>query len=134
MCLHQSEQSSQPHSPPWGSEAVRTAEKGCPPGDQGPRRPFQADAGLSPILDRARAERHGETCFLRRRGGLAPWVRVLILSPVPPAQGPSHPPCPWGECLLELWGKNCSLLKGHGVPALGDGHLRLILSGCSWEA
>lgn len=39
MCPYQSEQSSRPHSPPWGSEAVRTAEKGCPPEDQGTRDP-----------------------------------------------------------------------------------------------
>lgn len=127
MCPHQSEQSWRPHSPPWGSEAVRTAEKGCPPEDQGtrdPGGPSRQTQGWAP--SRTVRGLSGMERPASWRGGLAPWVRVLILSPVPLAQGPSHPPRPWGECLLELWGENCSLLKGHGGLAPGDGHLRLI--------
>ncbi|XP_055439804.1 troponin T, cardiac muscle [Bubalus kerabau] len=45
------------------SELMRKAACQRQPGDQGPRRLFQADAGLGPTPDRARAERRGETHF-----------------------------------------------------------------------
>ena len=48
------------------SELLRKAAHQRQPGDQGPQRPFQADAGMGPTLDRARDEWRGETRFLGR--------------------------------------------------------------------
>ena len=58
------------------SELMRKAACQRQPGDQGPRRLFQADAGLGPTLDRARAERRGETHF-PVGGARLPGTRIL---------------------------------------------------------
>ena len=91
------------------SELMRKAACQRQPGDQGPRRLFQADAGLGPTPDRARAERRGETHFPGRGpSSLGQGVNPESSAPTPG----SLPPMPLGR-------SPAGALQGEPLPPEG---------------
>ena len=91
------------------SELMRKAACQRQPGDQGPRRLFQADAGLGPTPDRARAERRGETHFPGRGpSSLGQGVNPESSAPTPG----SLPPMPLGR-------SPAGALQGESLPPEG---------------